>query len=87
MMVMVSVGMELSWPMKAVVSRRNALSGKMYSRLARHIDCMSGMRLKLAPLSPAPPLIIGIATVKGEHSIPVTTFLKMAREMAQSTVR
>ena len=48
---------------------------------------MSGMRLKLAPLSPAPPLIIGIATVKGEHSIPVTTFLKMAREMAQSTVR
>ena len=60
-------------------------AGRGVALVSERMDCMAGVRLKIIPLSPAPPpLIIGITTAKGSHSIPVANFLKLARENVQS---
>jgi DNA-binding transcriptional LysR family regulator len=56
--------------------------------VAESLSCISGLRLKLLPISPPPaPLVIGVACGKGRATPAAEVFLNSARQAAKSSDR
>jgi len=57
-------------------------AGRGIALVQQGFECLTGPRLKVRPLAPAPPpFVAGIATRKGMHSKAVENFLDVARKL------
>lgn len=56
-------------------------SGRGIALVSQRLTCMAGPRLKIVPVKPAPPpLVIGIARAKNQHTQVVTAFVAAANQ-------